>query len=656
MISTRPILLLALLLACGTAAFAKAVPPQTRDQVNKLVAVLKSDASQKEKADACRELGRLGTRDAVAPLAALLPDEKLSHMARYGLEPIPDSSVDKALRDAAGKLQGRLLIGVIGSIGVRRDAKAVKLLANLLRAPDEEVAQAAAKSLGSIGNARAAKALLEALPNASAGSQLGFCEGLLRCAEAQAAHGSRKRALAIYDRLRATQTAQQVRAAALRGALLTRQNEGLPLLQESMRASDFPLFAVAVSTAGEMPGPEVTRALADALPGLAADRQILLIQTLSRRADAAALPVLLAAARGGEKPVRVAAIRAASEFGHVSALPVFVELMGDGDKDIAAAAQEGLASLPGQEADDAIIRLLTEGPADRRGTALDLIARRRMTSAIPALFDAAGGSDPELRAAAARKLGELAGPSELPRVLDLLGRASSPAEVEATEQAVSAITLKAPDPGACVSQLDARLAQVPPAQKCALLRVLGAVGGARALKAVRGAVHDPNTEVHSAAIRVLGGWNTADAAPDLLELARTAGNPTDKMICLRGYLRLAGQADLPVDKRLAMCREAAALAQKDDEKKLLLAALGAIASVEAVELALPYLDEAGVKEEASTAVVDLSDKLLKDKDAPKLAARLLAPLDKAGQATASAELARRAKELRDAASSKTSGE
>ena len=71
-------------------------------------------------------MARIGNKDAVAPLAALLPDEKLSHMARYGLETIPSSAVDKALRDAAGKLQGRLLVGVIGSIGVRRDAKAVE--------------------------------------------------------------------------------------------------------------------------------------------------------------------------------------------------------------------------------------------------------------------------------------------------------------------------------------------------------------------------------------------------------------------------------------------------------------------------------------------------------------------------------------------------
>ena len=85
-------------------------------------------------------------------------------MARYGLETIPDPAVDKALRDAAGKLQGKTLVGVIGSIGVRRDPKAVSILAKLLDAPDHDVAQAAARSLGSIGNQAAATALRNALP------------------------------------------------------------------------------------------------------------------------------------------------------------------------------------------------------------------------------------------------------------------------------------------------------------------------------------------------------------------------------------------------------------------------------------------------------------------------------------------------------------
>ena len=66
-------LFFALLLLAGT-AFA---------QEDQLLAILKSDAPLKEKADACQELARVGTRQAVPVLATLLADEQLSHMARY---------------------------------------------------------------------------------------------------------------------------------------------------------------------------------------------------------------------------------------------------------------------------------------------------------------------------------------------------------------------------------------------------------------------------------------------------------------------------------------------------------------------------------------------------------------------------------------------
>jgi HEAT repeat protein len=171
-----------LALSCA-ASFAQSPQPTGAEQEKKLIAVLQSSAPDKEKADACRELARIGTKDAIAPLAALLPDEKLSHMARYGLETIPSPAVDEALRAAAGKLHGKLLVGVIGSIGVRRDTKAVKLLANLLHDSDNDVTQAAARALGKVGDQAAAKALLDALPSVSQANQLAFCEGLLRSAE-----------------------------------------------------------------------------------------------------------------------------------------------------------------------------------------------------------------------------------------------------------------------------------------------------------------------------------------------------------------------------------------------------------------------------------------------------------------------------------------
>src|SRR5262249_5267553 len=158
-----------------------------------------SSAPQKNKADACLELARIGGKEAIAPLAALLGDEKIAHMARYALEPIPDPAVDEALRAALRQLKGRLLVGVIGSIGVRRDVKAIDSLTELLKDSNADVASAAARALGSLGVPAAAKALSGALTTSPGAGQAAIHEGLFRCAEALSARGQTAEAIAIYD-------------------------------------------------------------------------------------------------------------------------------------------------------------------------------------------------------------------------------------------------------------------------------------------------------------------------------------------------------------------------------------------------------------------------------------------------------------------------
>jgi len=216
----------ALLLAIPATSWGSESKASASEQEAKVIAVLNSNATPLEKAEACRELARIGTRAAVKPLSELLGDEKLSHMARYGLEPIPDPAVDEALRDAAAKLTGRPLIGVIGSIGVRRDSKAVELLANRLKDSDVDVMQAAARALGSIGTTQAAKALEDVLAGTPIPSRLAVSEGLFRCAEVAAAHGQRREALAIYERLNRAEVPQQVRDGAAKKIQALRQEEG----------------------------------------------------------------------------------------------------------------------------------------------------------------------------------------------------------------------------------------------------------------------------------------------------------------------------------------------------------------------------------------------------------------------------------------------
>ena len=206
----------------SSASSEEAAPPSPKERMDQLIAVLKSDAPRKEKADACRELGVLGTQEAVPALAALLPDEKLSHMARYGLEPIPSAAVDEALRDALGKAKGRPLVGVIGSLGVRRDAKAVGPLSRFLEDPDADVVQAAARSLGKIATTEAARALRQRLASAPADLRRAVADATLACAERLIAQGQRAAAAALYESVGKAELPEHFRLAATKGAELAR--------------------------------------------------------------------------------------------------------------------------------------------------------------------------------------------------------------------------------------------------------------------------------------------------------------------------------------------------------------------------------------------------------------------------------------------------
>jgi HEAT repeat protein len=116
-----------------------------------LVAILRDpDASVYVRAKACQRLAVVGDRSAVPVLAPLLADPKLSHYARTALEPLPDSSADDALRGALPKVKGNLLVGVINSIGHRRDAGAIGALERLRHDPDIQVAQAADAALARV--------------------------------------------------------------------------------------------------------------------------------------------------------------------------------------------------------------------------------------------------------------------------------------------------------------------------------------------------------------------------------------------------------------------------------------------------------------------------------------------------------------------------
>jgi hypothetical protein len=113
------------------------------------------------------------------------------------------------------KLTGKLQIGVINSVGVRKDAKALDALSRLIDHSDPEVAQAAAASVGMIGGLQASRVLQAALGRTKPPLFPVVARATLLCAEGLMA-GNRARGLELYQELSATTMPKPVRLAALR--------------------------------------------------------------------------------------------------------------------------------------------------------------------------------------------------------------------------------------------------------------------------------------------------------------------------------------------------------------------------------------------------------------------------------------------------------
>jgi len=181
----------------------------------RLSAHLGAAFSPATRAFACRSLAIVGSAASVHALAALLVDDDLSLLARNALERIPGPEADEALRRAIGRAEGKTKLGIIHSVGVRRDARSAALLAKVLTSEPESAA-AAAKALGEIGTSESARALEAFRGKGSVEVRLAVADASLICAEHLIASGERGQGVKLLEALTHASQPPHVRLAANR--------------------------------------------------------------------------------------------------------------------------------------------------------------------------------------------------------------------------------------------------------------------------------------------------------------------------------------------------------------------------------------------------------------------------------------------------------
>jgi HEAT repeat protein len=573
-----------------------------------LIAVLQSDAPKGEKAITCKKLTIYGSEQAIPALAPLLADKELASWARIALEAIPGPAADAALRNALSKLQGRLLVGAINSIGVRRDIKAVDALVQKLNDTNANIASAAAVALGHIGGEQAAKALTKSLAKASAGVRSAVAEGCILCAEWFLAHDRAAEAVKLYDTIRQADVPDQRHLEAIRGAILARQSAGIPLLLKQLRSNDKKRLSIGLRTARELPGRDVTEALAAELNRLTPDRRPLLLLALADRSDSAVLPTVLKGAQSSSKDLRITAIKILIRLGDVSCIPILLETATENDAKLEQAAMETLLRLPGKDVDADLVARLPQARGKLQRVLVQLAGQRQISAALPAVVSSLQSTDAEIRGAAVQTISIIGQDPQMADLVKLLQKTKNSKERSGTNKALLAISGRCGVK--CISHLQPLLTQSRDNElRIIALQALAIIGGPDALATVKSAIASAEAPVQDEAVRILSTWpnnwpEDSEAGKALLMLATSAEKMSHQVLGLRGYLQfIRGNKKLSNEQKVIKVKDIQSHIKRPEEIRQAIAALGEAPSAGALKLLTSLAEDPAVAEEAYSAMV-----------------------------------------------------
>ncbi len=584
-----------LVYACGSDVV------QQQELAARLAAVLDAKASYAAKEFCCRQLALIGSEPQLPVLQRYVLDKAMSNIVLFALARFPESAkVDQALRQACRKSQGSVRMAVIKTIAVRRDVNAVDLLKTIVsKDKSDSTKNCALLALAHIGSEPALR-IIEQAPHLGAHN-----DAMLLIADTAAPDQAAK----IYDTLSQPGQKPDIRSAALAGLIRLGDKKANPLLQHFLSDADVDLFDAALGAVRRSTDAELKKQVVAQVASLPSPRQPLVIQALADARDHALAADVETWANSEDRAVRLADVEALGKTGAVSSVALLLQRAVAGEEAERKAAASSLASLRGIDAE--LVRLLESGGLDaaRKVVVLSALTARVTAAAVPLILQNARDVNEQVRKESFKALYVLAGPQDLPSLLQLV-LASPESSLPDAEKALAVVTKRLEHDQSFPEQLMADLSSTGDIKvKCSLLRILSGIGQQSTLPVIRQALQDKNLQVQETAIRGMSGWPNAVPADDLLLVSAKAKEPLHRILAMQGYLHIvSGDSTIAESAKALKYAEAIRSAEREQEKKLAFSHLARLTDIGALELVAPYLKDPAVCDEAAMAMISVGKK------------------------------------------------
>lgn len=584
--------------------FAEGLPSLRKELVKHMIKFLSDDsATVDSRTFVLDKVAVIATEDSAAALAVYLNDPDIGFAIRSTLQRIPGEAVTKVLCESLSQLEGLTLLDTINALGLRRDPAAVSTLRSFLDHEDTTVTEATIAALGQIGGAQACSVLQTHLSRVSSSQRPALGRALLQCAANQPA-----RAQAIYEDLLAVSS--QMPDAIRRAAFIGLVNNGAAdqLVVEVLQGNDRSLIEAALHCLRSIDEKAMRSQVAKPLPSFPSKTKVQVIDAFADAGDTRFASDWATLLNHSDESVRLAVINALGTLGSAAQVSALMSRLATNSENELSALRASLACMGGQDVDRRMIVLL-ESSRDQsvRRECVRALAARRCKQALPQFQALTLDSDIEISRSAIKAIGELGDIENGLALLKVLLASKGSTNVRELEEATARVTqrVKASD-RVCVWIAES-MGHAEGDVQAAFLRILGRLGDGPSLAVLRHSLIHKEPTLRRTAQRVLSQWPDPAALPDLLRVVRQPATPTLKVLAIRAIARLYSADGALTDDLKDVLYAAMSLAERPDEKKVLLSTVTKVPSAANLPLVLSQLEDPAVVSEASLAALAIAE-------------------------------------------------
>lgn len=551
-------------------------------------------------------LQRAGKEESVGAISKYLADDRLCERASMALQAIATDNAAAALAKALPNAKGNNLITIITALGNLKCKAVAKDILPYAKSDNAVLRLAALNAIANIADPSAGKALATATRAKGSYERSKANSYYILYAQRLAEDGNKGQSAKICRGLVGTGQGY-VKCAALSTLVSVEGAKALDDILSAAKSDDLQVRAAALSLGNKIPGKAATAKWVALMDSSSSAIKANIITMLALRGDKSALEGIITGISDGDKEVRTAAIDAAVKLGENEAIdPVLSFMKKSNDADEIKYAATTLNRLKGDTVLASMAKALSGMNQYSKIAIIEALATRKAKAQSAAVFAQVNNSNASVRSAAIKALDNVATAKDIDALIAILNGATSGSDKSAAQTAIVAAAEQIDDPQNRAAKVLPAMQAATGDKKIALIQVLGRIGGKAALGAVVTEAAGDDKAIEDAAVRALTSWPETEALPQLVSIVENTANVTHRVLALRGIVRLINAGQLPAENATKIYAQALSAVDRAEDKKLIIAGLGNIKTIDSLRLVENYLYDDALKTEAAIAACKIA--------------------------------------------------